>query len=147
MIITKNYTISFDKYLGVYRVINLNEERCPKCGGAIHCIGLRRRKIYTREEKRVLYVRRLRCNECLSIHHELPDFVFPYKRYTLEIIKEIVNGLDHDVPCEYSTILRIRKWFRKVKSTVCEKISNYIDNDAVLELVVANQFKYKIPGS
>ena len=44
-------------------------------------------------------------------NHELPDFIIPYKRHEAQTIEAIVDGHDNAVPCEVSTIHRIRAWF------------------------------------
>ncbi|WP_335338494.1 DUF6431 domain-containing protein [Paenibacillus naphthalenovorans] len=42
-------------------------------------------------EVKVLSLRRLRCTGCCKIHHELPDFLVPYKRYESTCIEEVVS--------------------------------------------------------
>jgi hypothetical protein len=56
-------------------------------------------------------IRRLRCKGCGKIHHELPDFLVPYKRHCAETVEKIVEGNIGDVCCEGSTIKRIGRWF------------------------------------
>ena len=62
-------------------------------------------------EKQTLVIRRLRCDECKHIHHELPDILMPYKRHCMETIENVIAGKTEDVPCEISTISRIRAWW------------------------------------
>ena len=60
----------------------------------------------------VLIIRRLRCEHCRRIHHELPDSIVPYKRYSADAIEEILAERKEEIyPCETSTALRLRYWF------------------------------------
>ena len=67
------------------------------------------------EEKLILVIRRLYCTNCKRIHHELPDCIVPYKRYSAEIIENIVNGHTKDVPCPAECVNRLRNWWEAVK--------------------------------
>lgn len=59
-----------------------------------------------------LSLRRLRCKECIIIHHELPDFLVPYKRYDAECIEMVLSGsTNHDIPADNSTLFRWMSWF------------------------------------
>jgi hypothetical protein len=65
--------------------------------------------------KRILLkIRRLKCEKCRRIHHELPDLVVPYKRHGAETIEKIIEGETESVPCSDDVILRIRRWWGKV---------------------------------
>lgn len=64
--------------------------------------------------KNNIYIRRLRCQNCNSLHRELPDCLFPYKQYESEIIKGVLEGYItcetlgfEDYPCEI-TMMRWR---------------------------------------
>ena len=60
----------------------------------------------------MLIIRRLRCEHCRQIHHEFPDTVVPYKRYSEEVIEEILAEREEETyPCETSTAFRLRCWF------------------------------------
>jgi hypothetical protein len=60
----------------------------------------------------VLIIRRLKCKECGRIHHELPDILIPYKRYSSESIEAVIAGdLELTVAADESTISRWRAWF------------------------------------
>ena len=65
-------------------------------------------------EKKVLVIRRLRCLGCGRVHHELPDIVVPYKRYSCDMVETIISsskGHENDYPCEISTAVRLKIWF------------------------------------
>lgn len=59
-------------------------------------------------------LRRLRCKSCRKIHHELPDFLIPYKRYEAACIESVLTNPDlHDVPADESTLIRWSSWFKR----------------------------------
>lgn len=63
-------------------------------------------------ERVVLIIRRLKSDECGRVHHELPDILVPYKRYSSESIEAIIAGTSAlSVAADESTISRIRAWF------------------------------------
>jgi len=82
------------------------------CGGELHGYGIRERRFIDNiGTGRVLIIRRLRCKGCKHIHHELPDILIPYKRHCMETVEKIIIGEAEDVPCEISTINRIKAWW------------------------------------
>ncbi|MCR5848234.1 MAG: DUF6431 domain-containing protein [Lachnospiraceae bacterium] len=85
------------------------------CGSELSVIGSRKRKLKCDDgETKQLIVRRLHCDRCNKIHHELPDCVVPYKRYSAEVISEVVSADTESVTSfsgETSTFLRLRTWF------------------------------------
>jgi hypothetical protein len=63
-------------------------------------------------ETKVYNIRRLGCVNCGRIHHELPDFLVPYKRYEAECIEKVLtDSLHHDVAADDSTLFRWLNWF------------------------------------
>ena len=63
-------------------------------GGILFVIGSRSRQSLCGDgTRRTLRIRRLRCEECRKIHHELPDFLVPYKRYTANVVEAVVESL------------------------------------------------------
>lgn len=67
-----------------------------------------------------LIIRRLRCCECGSVHHELPNRIIPYKRQDAECVARILAESYH--PCEISSIRRLRIWFGVLKQAVLESL-------------------------
>jgi hypothetical protein len=59
----------------------------------------------------ILIIRRLWCQKCEKIHHELPDILVPYKRHCADTIEKIISGHAGETPCEESTTRRIRIWW------------------------------------
>ncbi|WP_041314444.1 DUF6431 domain-containing protein [Heliomicrobium modesticaldum] len=86
---------------------------CPCCNGALNGIGSRRRKCYQDTGERItLIIRRCRCAVCKRIHHELPDILVPYKRYSSKSIETVITGgAALTVPADESTLVRWRGWF------------------------------------
>ena len=63
-------------------------------------------------ERATLIIRRLYCERCRSIHHELPDLFVPYRRYDASSIEGVVAEKDQNiVAADESTIARWRSWF------------------------------------
>jgi hypothetical protein len=88
---------------------------CPICEQELKVIGSRiRGLIEFSGEKKKLVIRRLRCIGCRRIHHELPDIIVPYKRYSCEAIEFIISPSmesENNYPCELSTAVRLKIWF------------------------------------
>ena len=63
--------------------------------------------------KIILIIRRLYCQKCERIHHELPDCIVPYKRHCAETIEEIASsGAKAEGPVKDSRSLqRILVWW------------------------------------
>lgn len=78
-------------------------------------IGTKNRKAMDHSGQSKTYnIRRLRCTNCWTIHHELPDLLVPYKRYESECIESVLtNPSNHTVPADDSTISRWNGWFHE----------------------------------
>lgn len=75
-------------------MINVNETRCPHCGGELRYYDKVRRIIRTKKGlKDCIFLRRLKCVNCKSIHREINNCIFPYKHYESEIILGVLEGL------------------------------------------------------
>ena len=77
------------------------------------------------------------CENCRRIHHELPGTIVPYKRYSAEVVEEILSGQEKEpsYPCETSTALHIRNWFsllRDYLESVIEALKLLYKNDLPL---------------
>lgn len=86
---------------------------CPCCAMPLAVVGSRPRVWYQSSgDKAKLIIRRLYCEDCKKIHHELPNILVPYKRYDAQSIETVVSDLIHiDVAADESTIARWRSWF------------------------------------
>ena len=119
MIIIRNYRL--EEKGGLFYVIAMETSHCPICQGMLYKRGTRRRAVSKNEEdKHILSIRRLYCERCKCIHHELPDCVVPYKRYGTEVIENIVTNDTqtkvHEEPasCSDGTKRRILGWWTAV---------------------------------
>ena len=85
---------------------------CPICGGTLVFLSRRSRFVisYTGDKER-LKIRRMRCSECGKIHHELPDYLVPYKWHCAETIESVITGNSENVPCETNVIRKIKSWW------------------------------------
>ena len=111
MIIISNYRKEQDEK-GVIKILSEEKCICPICSGELKALGRRKRVVINAEgNKEKLSIRRLRCTICRKIHHELPDYVIPYKRHCVETIENIINGNTEDVCCDFVTEYRIRSWW------------------------------------
>jgi hypothetical protein len=88
----------------------------PCCGKGMSVIGTKDRKSKKRSgESSVYNIRRMGCDNCGRIHHELTDFLVPYKRYESECIEAVrTNPTNHDIPADESTLFRWFKWFNSL---------------------------------
>ena len=59
----------------------------------------------------MLVIRRLKCLHCNRIHHELPDLIVPYKRYSSEVIECCICDKTESLPCELTTIQKLKIWY------------------------------------
>lgn len=77
--------------------------------------GSRKRILYKQDGSSLrLVIRRLKCQNCGRLSHELPDIVVPYKRYEADAIAQVLQQPDQTIQacsCENSTLLRWKLWF------------------------------------
>ncbi|MEI3613242.1 DUF6431 domain-containing protein [Pseudogracilibacillus sp. SO30301A] len=59
--------------------------------------------------KAKLIIRRLYCERCHEIHHELPDVLVPYKRYGVGSMEQVLDDRVADVSADESTLRRWRE--------------------------------------
>ena len=85
----------------------------PCCGGSLCVVGSRPRVWFKSSgDKAKLIIRRLYCEPCGRIHHELPDLLVPYKRYDAESIEGAVSEPPRtDIAADESTLLRWKCWY------------------------------------
>ena len=76
-----------------------------------------------------LIIRRMKCQSCGRIHHELPDCIVPYKRYSIQLIVSAVSDKGEATeifPGETSSIARLRAWFRLFQNYVSRIKEHYL---------------------
>lgn len=100
----------------VFFVRSAEQIPCPCCNGPLDVIGSRQRKyINGLGEQKILIIRRLQCERCKRIHHELPDNLIPYKRYGSKSIEAVITGNTKlTVTADESTLSRWRNWFSEM---------------------------------
>jgi len=100
---------------------------CPICNGGFKSIGSRPRKIIEAgHHVRILIIRRLRCNKCTKIHHELPDILIPYKRHSAETIESVIDsksGKDTVAAVDDNTVRRIKLWWKNLLPYLMQTIN------------------------
>src|SRR5660397_210477 len=98
----------------VFFVKSAEKSCCPICQYNLKVAGSRKRvRITSSSEKEILIIRRLYCEPCNKIHHELPDVLVSYKRYDSESIQSIISEeLLSSVSADESTVCRWKQWFR-----------------------------------
>ena len=115
MVIVHNFCIDYNLKSGRFYIKSKETAICPICHDELEVIGSRKRGVIEYEgSKKTLMIRRLYCKECNRIHHELPDIIVPYKRYTAEAIEKMLScscSDTEDYCCETSTIVRLKAWF------------------------------------
>jgi hypothetical protein len=117
MVLKSKESYRLDEEGGIFIVIVLDTSHCPICQSVLTMRATRQRVCWKGEEdKEILLIRRLYCDKCKRIHHELPDCLVPYKRYSADAIENIVDGQAvEDAPCPESTVKRLRGWWSAVK--------------------------------
>jgi hypothetical protein len=99
--------------VAVFFVRSAEKTHCPCCTGILVVIGSRQRVWYKSSgDREKLIIRRLYCEKCEKIHHELPDLLLPYRRYDAESIEGVISEPAYsDVAADESTLFRWRSWF------------------------------------
>jgi hypothetical protein len=83
--------------------------------------------------KETIVIRRLCCNGCKKIHHELPDILIPYKRHCRETIEKILSENRkevEEVECDESTVQKIKAWWSSMQlyfSSVMQSLSEKLE--------------------
>ena len=115
MVIIKHYRLERKENSDFFYVRSREKSHCPWCEGGFQVVGSRKR-VLCRQDASVthLIVRRLKCNDCGKISHELPDIIVPYKRHESATISQALEKQGsscQDSCCENSTIRRWKLWF------------------------------------
>ena len=93
-------------------MVSNDKLRCPDCGGKLKYYDKVSRIVRTKgRQTRWLEVPRYQCQDCGRIHRYLPDYIYPYKQYEVEVIRGVLEGLItcetigyEDYPCEMTMI-------------------------------------------
>ena len=144
MISIKDYSLEYKSDSGVFKVHSFEIVPCPCCGGLLVVCGSRKRKLTKADgSKQVLGIRRLECELCGKIHHELPDIIVPYKRYEAAAVESALSSDDSDTagefPGEENTLRRLQLWFCLLQTYFNEVLVSLtrqlcLENDVLLPL-------------
>ena len=158
MVIVHDYWLDGNTSQGIFYVRSREPQRCPICSSELSVSGSRRRGLIEYSgEKKILKIRRLWCDRCRRTHHELPDLIVPYKRYSTEAIENILTDKPKnadDSPCELSTAKRIKFWFfllREYCESTLESLMEHWKNDReiiseILRLLPLSEYQYFSAG-
>lgn len=67
-------------------------------------------------------IRRYRCEGCSHIHHELPDFLLPYKQHTASTFEKVYSGNRWDVCCDDNDFRRLYFWLIQIFSPMAASL-------------------------
>lgn len=137
MISIKDYSLEYKSDLGIFKVRSFEIIPCPCCGGHLTVCGSRTRKLNKADgSEQILVIRRLKCELCAKIHHELPDIIVPYKRYEAEAVESALSSDGSDTtgefPGEKNTLQRLKLWFLLLQEYF-EKVLQYLTQQISLE--------------
>jgi len=110
MVNTSNYCLVQQGGFTFLFVMSKETDPCPICGEGLSMRGWRLRAIINGAgNKTSYYIRRLRCHKCNRLHHELPDFIVPYKRHCAQTIEAVITG--EIKASEGRLVRRVRRWW------------------------------------
>lgn len=118
MIIIDDFTLTHSKDKNneplIYVYNSVSYPPCPFCQNNMKIVGSTKRVCWSGDrECRKLVIRKLRCPHCRIGHHELPNFLVPYKRYDAATIQLVLTSSfnDCDQCVSDSTIYRWKSSF------------------------------------
>ena len=113
MVIIHSFVLEHKPDSEIFYVKSSVRPSCPCCNRRLKVCGSRKRKVIRDDGKLLhLIIRRLYCDNCQKIHHELPDIIVPHKHYAADVIEKILKGNSLGCfPGEGSTAIRLRAWF------------------------------------
>jgi hypothetical protein len=122
----------------IFFVRSEEQNLCPCCNEVLKVLGSRKRKYINDAGAQItLVIRRLRCCHCNRIHHELPDFLIPYKRHCSESVEAVLTpNATLTVTADESTLWRWRRWFQEMAEYFfgCLMAINYQYNQGKLSV-------------
>lgn len=97
-------------------MVSNEKSLCQNCGSQLKRYDKVLRIVRTKGRKTSwIKVERFRCTVCGHIHRKLPDYIFPYKQYEVEVIRGVLEGFItcetygyEDYPCE----MTMSRWMK-----------------------------------
>ena len=114
------YSMIFES--GIYVIRGSKEKICPICNGKLDVHGTCSRRMRTLSGRVMLRLRVMRCGSCGKTHRELPPFLVPFKRYSMEAICDIACSEPGKQVCPASTRMHLLKWLTAILSYVQKHI-------------------------
>ena len=101
-----------------FAVITKEASCCPVCHEELGMIGTRERVRWKANYvQHKLLIRRLYCENCHKIHHEIPDCLVPYKRYEADVIEGAIEGKPaNELGVSDNAVYRFRCWWGAVET-------------------------------
>jgi len=134
MIIVPLFDLKHNIETGIYTIITLVAIRCPLCGGIVRFRDRKSRKV-KRSGGEVWHfrLRRMLCEECETLHTEIPEIIQPYKHYDSETIQGVIDGTDDSLVCtaDDSTIHRWKTEFSKATTEIAQRLASVNPNETV----------------
>ena len=102
-----------EKRNGAIHICSEESSVCPICLCDLKVIGSRKRGVIEPDGRQQIYIiRRLRCNDCRTIHHELPDLLIPFKRHCTATIEQVIAEPEPTtIPTTPNAARRIKQWW------------------------------------
>jgi hypothetical protein len=126
MVIVSSFKLKYNKKTGLYTVISAESTDCPLCNGFLNYRDNKKRQSKNLSgKKRILSLRRLKCEICGKLHIELPDIIQPHKHYDSDTIQCVLDGSKEAERCvaDNSTIYRWQITFRNEESDIVQRLS------------------------
>ncbi len=114
----------------IKEILSKDRPSCPICCCEMHIHSKYQRNFLFDEQLIILIIIRLRCIECRSVHAVIPDYVAPYRKEPLEVIREnsqeniSVQEAADNICCDERTIQRWRQRYKKIKINVINALQS-----------------------
>lgn len=130
LVIVSDYTITYIEEQNIF-VVSSAISCCPICGKVLsYRDTCERVMLLEGRERRIYFIRRLKCQNCGKIHRELPDCLVPYKQYAAEVISGVLDGIvtpEDEDSVEYPSEVTMKRWRYWLKINQI-RIENYLNS-------------------
>lgn len=131
---------SDEKMLKNYEIqVNYGDISCPLCNSK-HLVKngtYQRNIIFLIENERIetnMKIQRFKCKNCGKTHALLPEFVVPYKQFSLQFIIEVLNSILEKSINKTSTLFNVSRqiiyfWKNQFKKHHQSRLISFTEND------------------